>query len=442
MVYTIVYSPEEDITHSDHCNPSQQKPLSGSLETHIMKNLQDVQYLRGPNGKKIAQAELQDLFSEVVSHANTYFNEDLKFNPTKSNSYCASEALILPFQQTLWAITDVTRGRPNDCRESHHFDIDQEMEDLTDDLRPSVDGVTPNINHVKLKNVIDSLQADDLCRKTSTKDNALREVQLDTASSRKKKHKRDPAYDDFEWSTNRYFDNTWIEQIRTHQTQILPLADIKDSSGIKSWFEYLPNRNDPKRSKFRCRICNSHFKTYSSNPILLKDTPLALPEGILLNEIGLNREAILNHATNSKIHRDLVNALKTSEKISLEDFSVYITGQISSPNAVSARVFDALFLGINSLGVAIDKLPEVLKLLKVRYGVELGKGCTSSWSHARIIHSMSYSMQDRLLLHMRNTNDPIVVLFDGSTDRGNYLSFHYFYATLIFDRNFHYASRK
>ena len=419
VVYTIVYSPDEDITHSDHFNPRQQKPLSGSLQTHIMEKLQDVQYLRGPKGMKKAQAELKDYFSEVVTNANTYFNEDLKFNPTKSNSYCASEGFLLPFHQTLWAITDVTRGRPNACTGSHQYDLDEEMKDLTDDLRPSLDGVTPNINYVKLKNSIDSLQADNVCRNTSTKDNALQELLLDTAQSRKRKLKENPAYDDFPWSTVRFFDNTWLDQIKTHQTQILPLADIRDDSGIKSWFEYLPNRNDPKRSKYRCRICNSHFKTYSSNPILLKDTPLALPDGILLNEKGLNRKEILNHATNSKIHRDLVNALKTSEKISLED----INFQVSSRNAVSARVFAAMFLGVNSLGVAIDKLPEMLKLLKVRYRVELGKGCTSSWSHARIIHSISYSMQDRLLIHMRNTNDPIVVLFDGSTDRGNYFIF-------------------
>ena len=179
----------------------------------------------------------------------------------------------------------------------------------------------------------------------------------------------------------------------------------------------MPNQNDPKKSKYRCRICHGHFRTYASNPMLLKDTPIALPEGILLDSKDGNRDQILNHATNSKIHRDLINAMKTSGRIAQEDLSANI--QISDANAISARVFDAVFLGQNSLGISLDRLSDLLKLLKVRYNVELGKGCTTRWTQTRIMKSIATSMHSRLVLHIQTKDDPLVLLFDGSTDKGN-----------------------
>ena len=233
-IFAIIQSTEADLTSSTFFNPANARPLSGSLQNIIMQNLQDIQYLRGTNAPQIMQNEIINIFSDHISKEDTYFNEDLKFNPTKSNSNCASPEMVLPYKQTLWAVTDASRGRPNTaaCRSSHQYDLDEEMEDLADNLRPI--GDQPHISEVKMKNSIDNLVPDKVCPKTSTRGNALSELQLETTLSRKRKLEEDPHYNDYEWSTTAHFQNRWLGQMRSHQSHLLPIADIDDNN-VKSW---------------------------------------------------------------------------------------------------------------------------------------------------------------------------------------------------------------
>ena len=133
---------------------------------------------------------------------------------------------------------------------------------------------------------------------------------------------------------------------------------------------------------------------------------------------SFSRREIENHATNCKIHNDLVNTLKTSERIKLEDLTHYTNGKIDSKNIITARAFAAIYVGIADLGASLNSLPHMMKLIKNRYHVEIGKHCKSPTTITNIVHSISKSMHTRLCNHIKNSNLPIVVIFDGSTDRG------------------------
>ena len=125
-----------------------------------------------------------------------------------------------------------------------------------------------------------------------------------------------------------------------------------------------------------------------------------------------------NHAINCKVHNDLINSMKTSERIRLADLTLYTNGKIDSANVVTARVFAAVFVAINDLGASLNSIPTMVDLIKKRYHVELGQNCKSRPTLTNIVHSISKSMHNRLCDYIRTLQTPLVVIFDGSNDRG------------------------
>ena len=124
-----------------------------------------------------------------------------------------------------------------------------------------------------------------------------------------------------------------------------------------------------------------------------------------------------NHATNCKIHNDLINSMKTSERIRLADLTLYTNGKIDRANVVTARVFAAVFVSINDMGSSLISIPTMLDLIRDRYHVELGRNCKSTATITNIVHSISQSMHNRLCDYLRTLELPVVVVFDGSNDR-------------------------
>ena len=133
---------------------------------------------------------------------------------------------------------------------------------------------------------------------------------------------------------------------------------------------------------------------------------------------SISRREIENHATNCKIHNDLINTLKTSDRIKREDLTHYTTGKIDTENVITARAFAGIYVGIADLGASLNSIPHMMKLIKNRYHVEIGEHCKSPTTITNIVHSISKSMHTRLCNHIKNSKLPIVVIFDGSTDRG------------------------
>ena len=112
-----------------------------------------------------------------------------------------------------------------------------------------VDAGTPTINTTKLANVINSQTSGPSCSfatPTQSRDTAADDVSHSTYLARKRRMLEDPTFDDNEWSTTRYFDSDWLTQIGKHQKTILPVAEITEN---RNWFTYLPNRQDPKKSR-------------------------------------------------------------------------------------------------------------------------------------------------------------------------------------------------
>ena len=90
---------------------------------------------------------------------------------------------------------------------------------------------------------------------------------------------------------------------------------------------------------------------------------------------------------------------------------------MTEKNVVSARVFRAVYLGINSMGASINSIPVMIELMRAQ-GLHMGEHCRSRRTLTNIIHSMSDSMHVRLCTYIKNSNDPMVIIFDGSTDKG------------------------
>ena len=240
-VLTILYSPTEDLTSSDHFNPAQQKPLKGSLERLIYQTAKDLHYIAGTNAPTLCKP-LLDLFSELMTLDNTNYSPHLMFNPTKSNSYCDGNKLRKPFLQKLWAVTDASRGRHNDeaCKLGVHFDVDDEMEHISDPKRSAQPGVCDPLRpqlHVKetsLKRKIDNLTpgAGASCKSSKTMASTVTtDLKLDATRDRIQKIVGDPNHDDFPWSTTENFNPEWTNLLKS-QTQILPLAEINN---VKHW---------------------------------------------------------------------------------------------------------------------------------------------------------------------------------------------------------------
>ena len=165
-------------------------------------------------------------------------------------------------------------GKKNECPQGKLFDIRDHIQSITNNVpdhqpgspdnqpgspddQPGDDqpgscpmeanevSPLPPINTTLLANVIKNLPAGPSCP-TPNRDNAPRDTSLSTFQSRKRKMMGDDEFDEYEWETLAHFDMTWLNKIRTHQSDLLPQAEIMEN---RNWFTYLYNSRDPKKSR-------------------------------------------------------------------------------------------------------------------------------------------------------------------------------------------------
>lgn len=89
-----------------------------------------------------------------------------------------------------------------------------------------------------------------------------------------------------------------------HQSDVLPMRAIKTH---KVWFEYLPNDKEPKKSQYRCRLCNKYF--YKMNFPSQFLSLFANNEGVLKDTKKQNADLIYDNSK-SKIHLNIIANLK------------------------------------------------------------------------------------------------------------------------------------
>lgn len=120
--------------------------------------------------------------------------------------------------------------------------------------------------------------------------------------------RRMSPYDDYseelEWKTTAHFQSRWLEEIRTHQLELIPLDAFESN---KVWIEYLFNSAEPKKSTYRCRLCHKYFDEFKIRPQY--KSSIADEEGMLRFDKKLNRFAITSHA-NSSSHTTVIEKLQ------------------------------------------------------------------------------------------------------------------------------------
>ena len=113
----------------------------------------------------------------------------------------------------------------------------------------------------------------------------------------------------YEWEQN-YVKEEWIQAMREHQANKLPVDKIQNDERINHWFEYLP-MPDQKKSRYRCRICHKYANEFLIHEHYL--TNLAKDEGVLHDLSFQNSKEISKHHTKST-HKHILLELKKREQ--------------------------------------------------------------------------------------------------------------------------------
>lgn len=131
------------------------------------------------------------------------------------------------------------------------------------------------------------------------------EMSLNQENNRKRSIGVDHDYsEDLEWESTKYFRDAWIDQIKNHQKDLIPVDVVQDN---KVWFEYLFNEQDPTKSTYRCRLCFKHYDEFHLQQKY--KSPLASEEGTLKKTKSENRRAISEHSKNVG-HKTVIQILE------------------------------------------------------------------------------------------------------------------------------------
>lgn len=213
--------------------------------------------------------------------------------------------------------------------------------------------------------------------------------------------------------SQRYSDS-WIEAITQHQSDLLPTKTVLN---YKSWFEYLKNEEQPKNSKFRCRLCFKYFNKMNFPKHTM--SAFAKKEGLLKTSKKKNQDALYEHAK-SACHLNIISNLKENFA-KKQRLSVFTDEQLEETKnthlKATIQMIRSVFV-LNKLSLPFSDHKDLVKLQKLN-GVELGihhyerSGCT-----AMTIEISKY-MNEILIENLVKSQMPISIIIDDTTDAGN-----------------------
>lgn len=149
----------------------------------------------------------------------------------------------------------------------------------------------------------------------------------------------------------------WIEQMETHQSNILPIDLIKSQ---KNWFEYLPNEADPTISRYRCRLCAKYSDEFGSSSRI--ENEFALKGGMLKSSKQDNEDAIKEHTFTSE-HRNIIQILEERKLREMEnDFKrIEAVEEAADDNnlQVTARMFRTVYVEVKK-NILFEAHPDLL----------------------------------------------------------------------------------
>lgn len=133
-------------------------------------------------------------------------------------------------------------------------------------------------------------------------------VQVDQANNLKRRINDAQDYsEELEWKTTSFFRPQWIDQIKNHQSNLIPIDVVEQN---KIWFEYLYNSTSPKDSTYRCRICYKYYDDFELQSRY--KTTFADKTGSLRTHKADNKKAINDHAKHIS-HTTIIQKLEERE---------------------------------------------------------------------------------------------------------------------------------
>ena len=225
---------------------------------------------------------------------------------------------------------------------------------------------------------------------------------LDVVLKRKRKFFDDEYYDDRRWNHARDFDQRWLRSLDEKQPEL-----VTTFRNAKSWIEYLPT------GKFRCKTCHQNVKKFREAWQFTPD--LANDLGVWHNSYQENIRVIEDHKKNPT-HMKIEERLKNDqEKAGLFSDYMYIK---ESDTLITSEVMRTVYVAVKHMGTSFNSIEHMIDVQEI-HGVDLGSQCKSRRTFTNMVASISTTMHNRLLDHIRTSPYPISIIVDGSTDVSN-----------------------
>ena len=216
-----------------------------------------------------------------------------------------------------------------------------------------------------------------------------------------------------DWETHKYFKHSWRQTMEEHQPGLMPSWGwLKQRA---SWFEYLPNLEDLKSSRYRCRLCHSNWERLHMEERYR--TAMSKEEGVLRKTRKKNTDEIRDHGS-SETHTKILQLLKEEELQNLP--AMFDRVQQSNEEQenhllqVTMRMMRTVFVE------TVSNLPflshHAYVILQEQNGIDMGYHHYDRMSAARMVSVISETMHDELILHLVKKQNPFSIILDGSTD--------------------------
>ncbi len=229
----------------------------------------------------------------------------------------------------------------------------------------------------------------------------------------------DKPFEMDEFETTKHFKMEWVEDIKTHQRNLLPWLSIQTKRKVQQWFEYLPDNENMAKSRFRCRVCSKYFDELlelSSN----HKSNLAQKAGVLHNDYGRNQELIHKHASTA-IHQRIIEIKRKEKKQAsltttfsrLEDEQQRKTEYLYK---ATSNMFRMIYTEV-ALNIPLSSHNTMVTLMHLN-GAPKGLHHYERRSAQRIVDFISKDMHKKLVdfFKLRYGFDPVSLIVDGSTD--------------------------
>ena len=355
---------------------------------------------------------------EVVGFLPTRWQLNRK-SPSRKN-FCHSSIKMI--------LEDYTYELSSDASQAEHIHVQEEASDEEGSLS-LMDVCTPLRRGPEFYKSLDKARISSEIRQKMSRtcgdapagieDRAkqIYKIHADHSKLRKTFEQRDvPAAGQNDWETTSKFDKSWLKFINDYQKNIMPLRTLVRPD-IQRWFQYLPNQDEPEKSRFRCRICYENLKRFNVKP--RKKSDIYTKEGYLARTRDTNRKTIEEHV-GSNYHQQVIQDL-------IEEASGQLTPEFkraqkrkSSPphKETTINIIRSVFVA-TKLNMPFSNFPALVSLQEAN-GAKMGEALHGREDCKQIMTFISEKMSTIWKGEMMKTDRPFTMIVDGSHDASAY----------------------